>query len=324
MKKSVYVFCVLVLAGIFVITGAGIGAVGPFYDSYCEGFVSGAIQSPVRIDVEQASRSVNLNVSVSGQEMQTVDHRTVWRIPNEGIEGRDDYPDLPVISRWVRVPDKGKIELSYHLDGVSHIDAPPPHDFHLPVADGNSSPTRDSTPEFNHGVYPPEPVTISEAVIMRGVRMVAMSFYPIRWDGDKQEYISIENFQAEISATHESGINEVQEINRCPSKGFDKMLETLLVNPPHRDQPDQQYPPGGYLIVADVNAPDAIMEFVDWKRRAGHPVELLLVRGQELEVEMLRNMIREVYFEIGFEYLVLGIEPWRATIILADGSKRFL
>ena len=305
MKRCIYVFCVLVLAGIFTVTGSGIGAAGTSLESYCEGFVSGAIQSPIRIDVQQTSRSVNLDVSVSGQEIQTVDDRTVWRIPNEGIEGKVGYPDLPVVTRWVRVPDNGRIELSFQLSNVSHFAAAPPHAFQLSDAEGSSPQSIDSNSEFNHGIYPPEPVTIGEPVIMRGVRMVVMSFYPIRWDGDAQEYISTQNFQAEISASNERGINEVQEITRCPSKGFDRMLETLLVNPPRRDNPDQEYPPGGYLIVADVNAPDAIMEFVDWKRRAGHPVEVLRIQGQEMDIVMLREMIREIYFEIGFEYLVL-------------------
>lgn len=305
MRQSVRVVYMLFLAGILVITSSGIGATGSSLDNYCDGFVSGTIQSPVRIIVEQTSQKVILNVSISGQEMRNIDDQTIWRIPNEGIEGRDNYPDLPVVSRWVRVPDKGKIELTYQLNGVKRIAAPPPHEFNLSDEEGNPNPTRDSNPEFLNGIYPSEPVSISEPIIMRGVRMVALSFYPIRWDGTNQEYISIDNFQADISATPERGINEVQEINRCASKGFDKMLEALLVNPPRRDMPDQQYPPGGYLIVADEGAPEAVLEFVEWKRRAGHPVELLLVRGQGLNEFMLRDMIREVYFETGFEYLVL-------------------
>ncbi len=294
---------VLFLLGIFVITGLGIGATGSSFDKYCDGFVSGAVESPVRIDVDQTNRIVNLNVNVSGTEMQTVDNHTVWRIPNEGIEGRENYPDLPVITRFVRVPDRGRIVLSYQLNGEQRIAAPPPAEFYLSDEDGNSSPSRDSNPAYDNGIYPTEPVVISDPAIMRGVRIVTLSFYPIRWDADSQEYISVQNFQAEISALPGQGRNEIQEINRCASKGFDRMLEALLVNPPRRDNPE--YPPGGYLVVADEEAPEAVQEFVEWKRRAGHHVELLSIRAQEMDHNMLRGFIREIYFEIGFEYLVL-------------------
>jgi len=273
----------------------------PSNPTFCDGFVSAAIESPVTFTIEQAYDKVSLTVAVEGVIQVERDDGLLFRIPNEGINGREGYPDLPAISRWVGVPDHGRLELSYDISSEQRIAGSPPAIYRGETEDGIIN---RNLLNVIDGIYPPEPLIMSRPMVMRGVRVVLLTFYPVHWDVASEEYIQVQSFTAEIKAVPGDGINEVESLNRRPSKGFDRMLDALLVNPPRRDQPDETYLPGGYLIVAGEDAPEAVQEFIDWKRRAGHPVELLTIDGNEIGVGELHVLIREQYEELGFEFLV--------------------
>ena len=251
--------------------------------------------SPVKIELTETGSQVSARFDINGLE-QTEDG-TVWRIPNEGIIGRDGHPDLPAIGRWIKVSDRGEVSLSYSTE-ERRSEGNAPQLFRSVTEEGRIDHVY--TPR---GVYPESPVTISEPMIMRGVRMVMLSLYPVRWDADREEYILTDQFDISLETTGEPGRNEVIDIPRQQSPDFARMVDALLVNPPRRDEPEQSLP-RGYLVVANEEAPESIHEFIDWKRRVGHQVDLLTFDPDAVGHVELRDRIRDVYGDTGFEFLV--------------------
>jgi len=270
-------------------------------------FYSPLVETPVTVEFNQTGKHIILNLSVEDLSSSQVGSSLQWRIEGEGIIGQDGKPDLPAISRYVTVPDAGKLSLSYKIKNKRRIIASKPVNYTVNenVHDLIPSMQHAFTRVDNNALFPSQPVTMSEPMIMRGVRMVALTFYPLQWDEANQEYVENVKFQVDIIAHHETGKNEVRNVNRQPSRGFDVLIDNLLVNPPTRDRGHQYYLPGGYLVVADENIPEAVQEFIDWKSHVGHRVDLLSVDGGVIEAEDLRNRIQDVYDETGFEFLVI-------------------
>jgi len=252
----------------------------------------------VNVDVIEEGRYINIKLDVDGSGEMERNGVLPGFIPGEGTTDRPGYPELSAVGRWVRVPDRGRLELDYQIEGIRRVSGVPPVVYQDPTADATQPTAR------LDDIWPPEQMVMGQPVVMRGVRMVPLVFYPVRWDPTACEYVISEGFSADIKATAKPGINEVVPMNRRPSRGFDRMLEALLVNPPRRDQPED-YLPGGYLVVVNHFTADLVEEFTQWKRMAGHPVELLTFNPEEVGQVELKEMILEIYEETGFEFLVL-------------------
>lgn len=283
------IFLVLVIVLILFPTGlinsAEISSTTKYFTA--NNFVSVTEGSPVSMEVIERNTSVELSVNIKEITMNSEQGGISWLISNEGICDSQDTPGLPSIGRWVRVPDYGRIGLNYHAGDQRIVKGEPP--------------AMDSD---NNGIFPPESVVMGSPVIMRGVRLVSLTLYPVRWDAAAGEYIITEEFDISIRNIGGRGINEVEPLDRQPSQGFDRMIDALLVNPPRRDDP-VDYTPGGYLLVANENYPDAIDEFAEWKRSVGHPVEILTFNPEDTDELGLKEMIQETYQDFTFEFLVL-------------------
>ncbi|NQU04472.1 MAG: carboxypeptidase regulatory-like domain-containing protein [Calditrichaeota bacterium] len=235
-------------------------------------FIALNTDSPVQFDVTESNSAIELSVNFADAI---------------NLSNLQENHQLPVLVRWVRVPDQGKLNIEYSVRDTRHITG--------------KAPTVNYESE---GVYPPEPVVMSQPMIMRGVRIVKLTLYPVRWDSPNEEYLISQGFNVNISSTGGRGVNEVESLNRQSSQGFDRLIDALLVNPPRRDDP-VNYLPGGYLLVANDDYPDVIDEFADWKFASGHPVQVLTFDPEITDDVQLKELIQEAYREFNFEYLVL-------------------
>ncbi len=253
---------------------------------------------PVQFNVTDDRATVALNICIDEISRQDSPNGVAWRIDNEGSTDEPGMPQLPAIGRWVRVPDRGKLELDYHLPGQRRVKGGRPVLVEQRQGEDNADQSLEAL-----AIQPPEPVVMGRPMVMRGVRMVPLTVFPVRWDADAGEYLVSESVDVEIRVVGGRGVNEVVDRERIPSRGFDRMIDALLVNPPRRDDP-RQYPPGGYLLVADENPPQGVAEFYDWKHQSGHPVQILTFNPDETDTDGLRDLIRGVYDDFNFEYLV--------------------
>ena len=142
------------------------------------------------------------------------------------------------------------------------------------------------------GIWPPQPVTMGQPAIMRGIRMVPVTYYPLRWDEEQHEYVMSRGIEIDITSSGGEGVNEIIDSPAKPSHDFDILIDNLLVNPPRRDE-NHSYLPGGYLVVANDETPDAVFEFMDWKRRAGHQIDIVTFDPADTDVAQLKMQIQE-------------------------------
>ncbi|NQT33728.1 carboxypeptidase regulatory-like domain-containing protein [bacterium] len=217
---------------------------------------------------------------------------------------------LPAIGRWVRVPDRGELEFDWRVTRQRRMTGDPPGDY----------------PQARLNTPPVEPVVIGRPMVMRGVRVVPIWFYPVIWDEAEEEYVISDGFEVTIQSIGGRGINEVEVFDRPPSRDFDRMMDALLVNPPRRDDPEQ-YMPGGYLLVANENYYSAVDEFADWKHSAGHPVEILTFDPGATSTTILRDLILDFYQDYRFEHIVLfGNEDADPPLLIpfqTEGDERY-
>ncbi|MBM3329567.1 MAG: T9SS type A sorting domain-containing protein [Calditrichaeota bacterium] len=223
-----------------------------------------------------------------------------WILEGAVRTGTPGYPDLPAVTRFIRLPDKGAIAFDYDLTGTEIVSGSPPSI--TPIIDGESDPILSSA--SLRGVWPPEPVVLFDPVVARGVRFAQLIWYPVQWDAGRAEYRVSRGFSADIQVSPGTGVNEVPDIPRQRSKDFERAISALLDEDIRRDEPDEDVLPGGYLVVANENPPGAVGEFVEWKRRAGHPVELLTFNPLQVNRQQLKALIQERYNETGFEFLL--------------------
>ncbi|MCF7810130.1 carboxypeptidase regulatory-like domain-containing protein [bacterium] len=235
-------------------------------------FIALTVDSPVQCNITESSSTIEMSVNFSDAI---------------NINDVQETHQLPVLARWIRISERGNPELEFSAVNTRRISG------EAPVIDGNHT-----------GIYPPESVVMSQPMIMRGIRVVKLTLYPVRWDYASEEYVISQGLNVNIKNVGGQGVNEVESLDRQPSQGFDRMIDALLVNPPRRDDP-VNYLPGGYLLVADDNYPDVINEFADWKFASGHPVQILTFDPGATDEVQLKEMIQDVYREFNFEYLVL-------------------
>jgi hypothetical protein len=262
----------LILALAFTVQNASGGLTSSVEGLSTNNFIALAADSPVQCHVTESNSAIELSVDFA-------DAINLGNI--------QETHQLPVLARWIRISERGNPELEYSAVDTRRISG------ETPVVDGNHA-----------GIYPPESVIMSQPMIMRGIRVVKLTLYPVRWDYASEEYIISQGFNVNIKNVGGRGINEVESLDRLPSQGFDRMIDALLENPPRRDDP-VNYLPGGYLLVANDEYPDVINEFAEWKFASGHPVQILTFDPGATDEVQLKEMIQDVYREFSFEYLVL-------------------
>ncbi len=146
--------------------------------------------------------------------------------------------------------------------------------------------------EFGDILTPTTCVDIGKPGILRGVRVAPVTISPFVQNGLKLDKI----YQIDLKITaSDNGENEVVFSRR--SKTYDKIIQSLVINPPRQeglDEFDQEH----LLIICPDFATLPITPFVEWKRRKG--LECTLSTLSEIGISMynaegLRDYIQEAY-----------------------------
>ena len=263
------------------------------------------------------------NVQINGLTCRDVS------LKGEGNTIRQDMPKLPAVSRWVVIPDGMSINL-VHRDESKRIinsDLPPVinRESGVEYSTQISNPGTDN--ELTSGLYPPEPVIISNPVRMRNIRMAQVTVYPVQYNPVTKEYVERDELNVELQFTPDQSRTSGLNFERIPSPDFQRLIETIAVNPPpHRDNRALVEARGYYeyyLFVLPDNIgggdQDAIHQQVyrlmEWKRRAGNKVDLLRVSDGDVRGGM------EVVPQIQAHYDALldqGIEPFDNILLIGE------
>ncbi len=242
-------------------------------------------------------------------------------VPNEGTTYEYGMPLLPAVSRFVVVPPEAGLNFTSRVENQTRIQTGnrPTLCMDEGLVNGEESPINEI-----ERLYPPSVAVMSRPMVIRGVRLVKVTTYPIQYDPETNEYIHNQNIQTEITYTDAEPVNPARiPIRRNRSPQFLKFIRGFAVNGDivGRDDPDRDQEPeyvGHYLVVTHENCLEYAGEFIEWRRKAGYKVDILsLTSGQANNYGTVRNAIIDRYEA----YLDEGIDPFDYILLIGDITR---
>ncbi len=267
-------------------------------------------------DASSISLEFNLNNLESESILVDGEDYMALRINGEGAILKYGKPALPMVSRFVVVPPDVGVALDFSVGNQRREKAELPPKLYLEEGARGGPLQRDSEAKE---IYPPIAAEMSEPFIIRGVRIVKVTTYPIQFDPENNEYLHNENIRTSILYTNDEPVNPVLvPIRRNRSQVFLKFIRDFAINGDivGRDDPDlDEVNPylGHYLIVTHENCLEHIGEFIEWRRKSGYKVDILIATDPE-DPNTTHNEIRDRYHE----YLDQGIDPFDFLMIVGD------
>jgi len=236
------------------------------------------------------------------------------------------HSGLPAITRYVVVPPLVGLELHVESGASEIIPADPPDFSSFRITDGGSELSA-SKPPLLDGVYPSSNAVMSEPEVIRGIRVVRVTAYPLQYDYSRKAYLSHANLNVSIRYTADPPVNPVEfPVRRGRSKEFLKYISALAVNgdqvgrdDPNRDSPNPSS--GHYLIVAREECLPFIRPFIEWRRKGGYSVDIVTLDRQDGQnPDIIKQRIQESYDA----YLEQGLDPFDELLLVGDRSDYYM
>jgi hypothetical protein len=250
------------------------------------------------------SEQTELEFTVPQYRMETIstEGNTYSRIVTEG-EGEyllPGYPEVPIFSALVAVPDQGRIEFEVTGSEQSVIE-----DIVLYPRQQLQSESELPSREFvinqqyyqSEELFPVSAAHCSEPVIMRDYRLVRLTFNPFQYDPASQQLLVNERIQVRIYSEAGEGVNELEYKGR-PSRYFDKMFSNMIINYESvRREEEFQKPSILYIYINNSTVENYLQYLVDWRRQKGFEVHAVSTSVTGNNTAGIHNYIQEAYDE---------------------------
>jgi len=282
-----------------------------------------AIDQPLAI-ISVSSQAITLSFDTAEVEHEVIheDNQSFdnYFITDEGFTYELGRPILPAVTRIVIVPPDAGLELVVQsgTPRTVHADNPP----QICTDESLETTFVDDTPSLN-GIYPSEVAEMSEPFVVRGVRMVRVTTYPVRYDPESNAYLHYDHIETEIRFTNEAPINPAYNpLRRNRSPEFIKFIRDFAINGVSvgRDDPDCDSDPeyiGHYLIVVHENCLEYAVPFIEWRRKSGWKVDIFCLSNNDaLVAATIKRGIQERYDA----YLNERIDPFDQILLIGDLS----
>ncbi len=211
--------------------------------------------------------------------------------------------ELPRFGWWIALPEDGaEIEIINRESSIISLEAP----FAFLESQSNQSELNAQTPRST--------VELGESARIRGLTLAPLIVNQVRVNPGTNEVEAIDRLHFRINFRHgESGLS--RESRLYPSStGFQRMIESLVLNSPPRDQDDivergfNEY----YLFVMqdDDEVLRTVQPLIDWKLQTGNRAEALIVPNHR-NADEITARIQGIWDELvendqhPFDYLVL-------------------
>ncbi len=221
-------------------------------------------------------------------------------------------PVLPAVTRFVVVPANSNLELIVTPSEPRRVRGEHPP-LLLKAEEGETAEV-----EISEGIFPPLVAEMESPFIIRGVRMVKITSFPVRYDFRTNEYLHYETINTEIRSVPGEAVNpSLNPIRKNRSREFLSFIKDFAINGDQvgRDDPDFDSAPryaGHYLVVMHENCLPFVIPFIEWRRKAGYKMDILsLSSGDAGSSGTVRARIQARYdayidnHEDPFEYLLL-------------------
>jgi len=258
----------------------------------------------MEIDFDLTTLTVEEN-RIDGQSYQEVE------IAGGALLGRIGSPMLPVFSRFVLMPDRAGAKVTYSVLEEEQL-----HGFRLMPAQGpEGAPFSIDPAEYQrHGFGDQPQVSLADPGIMRGLRLMPLTFAPVRYEPATSTLRVARRIRATLEFTGENLVNQRRGRVIPLTSSFDRLYRNLVLNPP---SDAGRAPRGAWLLISDESSEvtSRLQPLVEWRRRQGFPVHAVTTAETGTSREAIRAYIRQAYetWPVPPEYVVIAGDasgPW--------------
>ena len=274
--------------------------------------------------IKSTSRCITLDFNLDDLQLQNVVQQdksgSSFNVTSEGMTYEYGKPILPAVSRFVVVPPSAGLELIVHPGEVKRLESA---ESPLICVEGDSSDTAGQG-EADNGIYPPVIAEMSTPIVVRGVRLVTVTTYPVQYNSETKTFLVRNHIQTEIRFNDSEPVNPAKHpYRRNRSREFLEFIDALAINgsDANRDDPDADAVPeytGHYLVVAHENCVSYIGEFIEWRRKSGWKVDILSLPSNisTSQPAQVQELVQDRYDE----YLEEGVDPFDNVLLIGDRS----
>jgi len=262
-------------------------------------------------------------VEVEGRALQ------ILTIPGGGALGTIGEPAIPTYTRLIAIPDRAGVVVSAVIEEEEILDGfdlyPMTGYVEEPFLYDEAAYARDDFGDLS-------PASAGDPALMRGMRVVPLSFHPVRYNPAQGICKVARKIHVEISFEGENPINQrpARRVRPIPPS-FDRLYQELVINydgPPAEVGVAQ----GSYVVICpdDNGVVTRLQPLLDWRERQGYTTYLATTSETGTTKEAIKAWIQNAYdnWETPPEYISLAgdattpyrIETWRESLSGYNGE----
>ncbi len=196
-------------------------------------------------------------------------------------------PQLPMLRKLIAVPVGADVRFTVNSStarDLSGMDSQIKHRI-LPAQESVSKSADPATITFaldektyaTPGFAEQELVRVSEIGFMRGVRIFALDYFPVRYDPVQNSLRIVQEASVRIDFEHPDLIATAELLAKTGSWEFDRMYAQSLFNWEQNDRTSLVRYPTKILILCPPNYVSTLQTYVDWKKQQGYNVVVTTV-----------------------------------------------
>jgi len=138
------------------------------------------------------------------------------------------------------------------------------------------------------------PISVTELGHMRGYRLFALDFVPVRYNPAQGEIEVIYSAEVQVQFINPDHIATDELRARTYSPAFEGPLRSVLLNPEPQRMSLNRYPMS-YLIITPANFVNAMQPFVNWKKQEGFNVILATTAETGSTASAIKTYIQNIW-----------------------------
>lgn len=274
---------------------------------------------PIRAEVTSSSVD-NVKMRFDMSDLQPTEvvadgvPRASFMVDGEGAVIEPGRPMLPAVSRYLIVAPDANVGLFTSEDTPQRLFGQAP-----PLISNIEGATISGLPSDTTSLFPSNTAELGEPFVIRGVRFVKLTVYPVQYDYASHTYLLHPTLNAEVRSIPGNPINPVHNpIRKGKSREFRKFIEAYAENGTQflRDDPDYDDEPeyiGKYCVATHASAIPYIQPWIEWKRKAGYKVDILSLQSPT-DPSANKRAIQALYDS----YINNGEDPFEYLLLVGD------
>ena len=211
-----------------------------------------------------------------------------------GFSGEEGEPMLPVFSRLVQIPDEAGVRIEVTAIETTELAGIRP----FPVQGLETDPTFRIDPVAYTGEgYPAvERALVGEPALARGLRVVPLTFQPVRYDPARGTIEVATRIEATVTFAGSDWRNVPQHDHRILPTSFDRLYRNLVLNY-EGPRDDQEVGLGSYVIICQNNSGllSRLEPLIEWRTRKGFDVYVATTAETGSSKENIQDWLRNAY-----------------------------